>query len=111
MDEVLGHYRRYSEASLASRLEEAGFTVSRIVPFNCVSRPGWYLNGKVLKRNTVSRAQLRIFDATVWFWRRVDHLLPWKPTSIIGVAYKPGAPRDRSIADSSSVSRAITSPR
>ena len=30
MDEVLGHYRRYSEASLASRLEEAGFTVSRI---------------------------------------------------------------------------------
>jgi glycosyltransferase involved in cell wall biosynthesis/phospholipid N-methyltransferase len=94
MDEVLGHHRRYSHMSLTRRLEEGGFRVERILDFNRVSRPGWYVNGKVLQRTSISRLQLRLFDASVWLWRRVDRFLPWKPTSIIAVARRPEDPLD-----------------
>jgi hypothetical protein len=88
MDAVLGHFRRYRKEQLRERLEEAGFRVDQILEFNRVSRPGWLLNSRVLKRSTIGRVQLRMFDRFVWLWRRIDHLLPWGPTSIIAIAGK-----------------------
>src|SRR5262249_42598258 len=41
LDEVLGHYRRYSAAELKQRMEAAGFQVERTFEFNRVTRPGW----------------------------------------------------------------------
>ncbi|MBV8816991.1 MAG: glycosyltransferase, partial [Acidobacteriaceae bacterium] len=55
LDEALGHFRRYSEAQLSKRMQEAGFEVERIIRFNRISRPGWWLNGKILKRRVISR--------------------------------------------------------
>ena len=89
LDVVLGHFRRYSHEQLAGRLREAGFEVERILNFNRVSRPGWYIAGKVLKRARISRLQLRLFNSLVWLWRRVDRFIPWPPTSIIAIARKP----------------------
>ena len=89
LDEVLKHCRRYSEAGLISKLERVGFQVERILHFNRITRPGWYVNGRLLKRRAVGRLQIRLFDKTVWIWRRIDRLLPWKPTSIIAVAVRP----------------------
>ena len=89
LDRVLGHYKRYSKAELRSLLESAGFQVPRILEFNRIARPGWWLNGKILKRRSISRLQLTIYDRLVWLWRRVDPFLPWKPTSIIAVAERP----------------------
>ena len=40
IDEALGHFRRYSEAELKSKMEQAGFEVEQIIRFNRVSRPG-----------------------------------------------------------------------
>jgi len=45
LDEVLGHFRRYSQAGLKARMEEAGFEVEQIFEFNRVTRPGWWWNG------------------------------------------------------------------
>jgi 2-polyprenyl-3-methyl-5-hydroxy-6-metoxy-1,4-benzoquinol methylase len=90
LDKVLGHFRRYSEEELRSKLNEAGFSVERILRFNRVTRPGWFLNGTVLKRKTFGRFQLWAFDRLVWCWRRVDEWLPWRPVSLIAVAVKPG---------------------
>ncbi|MBL8179837.1 MAG: glycosyltransferase [Bryobacterales bacterium] len=86
IDEALGHHRRYSRQQLRHVLTEAGFAVEQILDFNRVSLPGWYLNGKLLARDTVSPFQLRVFDKTVWLWRAIDRFLPWSPTSIIAVA-------------------------
>ena len=47
LDKVLGHYRRYSEQQLRKRMEEAGFEIERMIHFNRVTRPGWWLNGQV----------------------------------------------------------------
>ena len=90
LDEVLGHYRRYSEAQLRSRMEEAGFEVERMLHFNRVTRPGWRFNGQVLKRRSFSRFQLRIFDTLVPLWRRIDRLFPWPAVSVIAVGRVPG---------------------
>ena len=101
LDEVLGHCRRYSEAELRGKMEAAGLRVEQIIRFNRVTRPGWYVNGRLLKKKTFSPFQLAVFDRLVWLWRRIDKLLPWPPVSIIAVARKPadsGYPHSRTEA-------------
>jgi glycosyltransferase involved in cell wall biosynthesis len=85
LDEELGHFRRYSEEQLRERMTAAGFEVETVLRFNRASRPGWWLNGTVLKRRTISRMQLKNFDRLVWILRRVDAHLPWPQTSVIGI--------------------------
>jgi glycosyltransferase involved in cell wall biosynthesis len=88
LDTALGHFRRYSREELQQKMELAGFRVERILDFNRISRPGWYVTGRLLKRTTISRFQLRIFDRLVWLWRRIDNMLPWPSTSIIAIGVK-----------------------
>jgi len=35
---------------------------------------------------------LKIFDKSVWLWRRLDVLLPWPGLSLLAVGRKPVAP-------------------
>jgi SAM-dependent methyltransferase len=88
LDTALGHFRRYSHEELKSKMEKTGFRVERILEFNRISRPAWYVTGRLLKRTNLSRFQLNVFDRFVWLWRRIDQLLPWPPTSIIAVGIK-----------------------
>jgi SAM-dependent methyltransferase len=88
LDEVLGHYRRYSQDELRAKMERAGFEVEHLFEFNRITRPGWYWNGRVLKRRHFSRFQLWVFDRMVWLWRRIDRFIPWPAVSIIAVGRK-----------------------
>ena len=88
LDKVLGHYRRYTEAELRERMDAAGFEVERVLQFNRVTRPGWILNGRILKRRHFSRLQLWIFDRMVWLWKRLDTAWPWPAVSLIAVGRK-----------------------
>jgi SAM-dependent methyltransferase len=88
LDVVLGHFRRYSREELRGKLEAAGFRIERMLEFNRVSRPGWYLQGKVFQRSSLGRLQLGAFDKLVWLWRRIDSRLPWAPVSIIAICTK-----------------------
>jgi hypothetical protein len=88
LDKVLGHYRRYSMEELRQKMQEIGFRVERVIPFNRISRPGWYMNAKLLQKEEISPFQLRMFDRMVWLWRRIDGMIPWNPTSIIGIGVK-----------------------
>ena len=89
IDVALGHVRRYSEAELKGKMEAAGFHVEQIIPFNRVSRPAWFVSGRILKRTSLDWNQMRLYDRFVWLWRRIDRFLPWRPTSIIAIARKP----------------------
>jgi glycosyltransferase involved in cell wall biosynthesis len=89
LDVALGHYRRYSHAELREKMERVGFNVEKILNFNRISRPGWYVSGRILKRTTLGAMQMALFDQLVWVWRRIDQRLPWPPTSIIAIAAKP----------------------
>jgi hypothetical protein len=46
------------------------------------------MTGRILKRSTLSRFQLRIFNKLVWLWRKIDEMLPWGAVSIIAIARK-----------------------
>jgi glycosyltransferase involved in cell wall biosynthesis len=89
LDAVLGHFRRYSDTQLRERMEEAGFVTDRTLHFNRVTRPGWWWNGRILRRRTFGRLQLRVFDWLVPFLRRIDALLPWTAVSVIGIGRVP----------------------
>lgn len=91
LDEVLGHFRRYSEEELRNKMESVGLGVETILHFNRATRPGWYLNGKILRKKTFGRFQLWAFDHMVWLWRAIDGILPWQSVSLIAVGSKPPA--------------------
>jgi SAM-dependent methyltransferase len=88
LDEVLHHCRRYARPELQGKLQAAGFRVEKLIEFNRITYPGWILNGRVLRRRGLSRLQLRLFELLVPFWRHIDSLLPWPPTSLIAVGMR-----------------------
>ncbi|MES1260259.1 MAG: glycosyltransferase [Acidobacteriota bacterium] len=90
IDKAIGHFRRYTQPGLQALLKSAGYEFERMLEFNRVSRPGWIFTGRVLKATSLSPGSMRIFDKFVWLWRKIDHRLPWEPTSIIAIARRPG---------------------
>lgn len=88
LDEALGHVLRYDPARLRAALTEAGFTVERLFDFNRVSVPGWWLNGRLLRRRSFSRVQLKLLDTAMPLLARVDRLWPWSGLSLIAVGRK-----------------------
>ncbi|HKV07733.1 MAG TPA: glycosyltransferase [Thermoanaerobaculia bacterium] len=88
LDEVLGHRCRYEKDVLVEELQANGFTLEVLRDFNHFAVPGWWLNGKVLKRRHFSRVQLKVFNMAVPVIRRLDGLAPWKGLGIIAVARK-----------------------
>lgn len=88
LDQALGHFRRYSKEELAGKMKAAGFRLEAMLEFNRMTYPGWYVNGRILRKRTFSRFQLAVFDRLVPLWRRLDRVLPWPPTSIIGIGVR-----------------------
>ena len=88
LDKTLGHLRRFTRPELLALLEHHGFTTQRIYQLNKIGMPAWGLYGKVLHRKQIGKVMLKAFDKTVWFWRRVDGLLPWRGLSLVIVATK-----------------------
>jgi glycosyltransferase involved in cell wall biosynthesis/phospholipid N-methyltransferase len=85
LDEVLGHVRRYTEASLRRVALDAGFEVQEIFGFNRVGTPAWWLNGKILRRRHFGFAQIAALNLLTPIFRRVDRLLPFPPLSLVAV--------------------------
>ena len=86
LDEVLGHRCRYDPAMLERELAATGFEVVETHFFNRAAVPGWWWNGKVLRRRTFSRLQLKVFDLAVPMLRLLDRLLPWKGLGLVAIA-------------------------
>ncbi len=91
LDRVLGHYRRYSAQELTDKMRHSGFEVEKMLLFNRISRPGWFVTARILKKETISPTQLKVFDRLVWMWRRIDRFLPWAPE---GLAARGGSGSD-----------------
>src|SRR5574340_68450 len=88
LDTALGHFRRYCQDELRKKMESAGFQIEDMFSFNRISRPAWYVTGKLLGSSSISPLALKIFDRLVWLWRRIDRFLPWSPTSLIAIGRK-----------------------
>lgn len=88
LDEVLGHYRRYTSRQLETLAKQAGFRVVEILKFN---RPGvvaWWLNGRILRRRHFGLGQVKVLNVLTPFFRLVDPWLPFPPLSLIAFLRK-----------------------
>jgi SAM-dependent methyltransferase len=88
LDKALEHRKRYTPADFEQALTQAGFRVEKIFDFNRFSAPGWWLNGKVLRRKKFSRTQLKIMDTLMPVLKRIEGLWPWSGVSVIGIGVK-----------------------
>jgi SAM-dependent methyltransferase len=85
LDEVLGHKRRYTDASLRGLALDAGFEVQELLRFNRVGTPAWWLNGKLLRRRHFGLAQIAALNFLTPLFRLVDRALPFQPLSLIAI--------------------------
>jgi len=92
LDRSLGHKRRYAVADARRLVESQGFVVDKLFGFNKAGTPPWFAYSKLLGSRTINKPVLKIFDKTVWLWRRLDSLMPWPALTLIVVARKPAAP-------------------
>src|SRR5579872_603085 len=88
VDRSMGHKRRFERAELFPLVHDAGLKVETVRNLNKISAPSWRLYSRVLGASHINKFTLKLFDKTVWFWRRVDGLLPWRGLSLILVARK-----------------------
>jgi len=86
LDRAMGHKRRFSSAEIRAMLERAGFRMERLYQLNKIGAVSWFIYGKVLNRKGIPKPALKLFDKTVWFWRRIDGLLPWRGLSLVAIA-------------------------
>lgn len=89
IDRAIGHYRRYERLELERLLDAAGFEVERVRPVNAASIPGWYLNGRVLRRGSVPGLQARIADRLVPLYRLEQRLDLRFGLSFVAIARRP----------------------
>jgi hypothetical protein len=89
LDEVLGHKRRYSKASLRALAERCGFRVRELLEFNRIGTVAWMLNGKVLRRRTFGLGQVLMLNALTPLFRLIDRALPIPSLSLIAVLENP----------------------
>jgi glycosyltransferase involved in cell wall biosynthesis len=88
LDEVLGHFRRYTREQLVGVAEQAGFRVEQVLKFNRPGVPAWWLNGRVLHRKTFGLGQIRMLNILAPVFRLVDSWLPLPSLSIIAILRK-----------------------
>ena len=90
LDTALGHRCRYTPDALREELRASGFDIESLTGFNRASALGWYLNGRIFKRQHLSRVQLKLFDMAVPVLRRIDRWNPLPPLGLIAVGRKRG---------------------
>ncbi|MDG1399400.1 MAG: SAM-dependent methyltransferase, partial [Candidatus Binatia bacterium] len=69
MDSAIGHFRRYARPSLRALLEREGFSLENDFMLNALSTPGWFLNGRILRRTSVPGMQARLANRLVPLFR------------------------------------------
>ncbi len=62
LDAELGHFRRYSKASLGAAFAAAGLDLVTLRYSNPIGLLGWMFNAHVLKTRAHSLTQVRVFD-------------------------------------------------
>src|SRR5687767_5706585 len=87
-DKILRRRRRYTRSAMETLLTNAGFRIEKVLDFNRVSVPGWWFNGKILRRKKFSRIQLKMLDLAMPILSRIDDIWPWGGLSMVAIGVK-----------------------
>ena len=87
IDRNLGHYRRYSRASLSAVAHEAGLRIRKMHYMNCVGLFGWWTNAHLFRREAQSEFQILrvrpLYRPAVVGNGRMGAAAPW-PVAVCG---------------------------
>jgi SAM-dependent methyltransferase len=91
IDKNLGHYRRYTKASMAKLARAAGLQVQTSRYMNMVGFFGWWANARLFHREAQSEAQIETFDKYIVpvMSRMEDFAAPPFGQSLFAVLRKP----------------------
>jgi 2-polyprenyl-3-methyl-5-hydroxy-6-metoxy-1,4-benzoquinol methylase len=73
-DKELEHYRRYTRKTLLG-LMSPHVEILHSQYFNCAGIPGWFFSGKILRKKTIPKGQMSLFNKLVPVFRLVDKLI------------------------------------
>ena len=76
LDELDGHFRRYTKRSLRQRFARLAVDTCRMYYFNLLGVPGWFIKGRVLKQTRHTDDNYRIMNALLPFVTPLEHLCP-----------------------------------
>jgi len=74
LDLALGHYRRYTPDGLHALLKGAGLESDRPTYMNLLGLLGWAVNGRLLRRERLSRRQIGLFERLMGLVRLEDRV-------------------------------------
>lgn len=89
LDDVYGHFRRYTKPLVRERLEAAGLIVDDLYSFNAVGIPGWWVQNH-RGAGGIGPASLFAYEVLLRGWRPIEER--WRPPwglSAIALARKP----------------------
>jgi SAM-dependent methyltransferase len=89
LDQMLGHYRRYTSGSLVDLLRSVGLEPGSVRYFNLLGLLGWFVNGRILRRSTLSASQVAVFERLVTLLRIEDRVRLPIGLGVISCALKP----------------------
>lgn len=90
LDRAFDHYRRYTRSGLRAQLRAAGFEIEALRYLNMLGVAAWFASGRILRRTTLGRDQVRFYDRFVIpALRRIEtRLQPPIGQSILAIARK-----------------------
>ncbi len=86
-DKELGHYKRYNLKSLTDLFIKNNLKIVHKQYFNFMGILGWFLSGRIFKKETIPSTQMRLYNKLVFAWKVLDRLVQNKTglsTIVIG---------------------------
>lgn len=74
-DKELEHYRRYTKDHLTRLIADAQLLVKHSQYFNVAGMAGWFVSGKILKKKTIPKNQMSLYNKLVPIFKVVDKTL------------------------------------
>jgi len=75
-DKKIGHYRRYHAKELRDLLIGKNFEIRKFFNFNALGVPGWWFNAKIMRKDTLGRSMLRLYNMIsppcLWLERKIN---------------------------------------
>lgn len=73
-DTALEHFRRYTKESLI-KLVKPHLEVIHKQYFNAFGMLGWFVSGRILKKKTIPRNQMELYDRLIFISKSIDKLV------------------------------------
>ena len=76
IDASVGHFRRYTKASLRAAFARSGLVIEKLFYTNMLGLLGWMVNARIRKVVKQNDTQIKIFDALVPVLSRIERVVP-----------------------------------